>query len=231
MIKKYLFVFSLLALVSANLRAGGPWLVYKGGSKKEGGYLLINLGYDNGPQFSSTEAEDAEDTSLQYEFDSVLKKTKIFKISWDGDDEDPASTSNAWHRTSWGRQGNNFILLYSQYEVVGSAGTADHGVGFATGTCVTWPNRGRQIGIEGRYPSSLNYQLMRLDGDWEGAALGTGSRQVKPSKFMVNLDVGLTKALNDARNTLDTNAEAMDWIMNYLVTTQGFLRGTDENRN
>lgn len=227
---KLILCFLLLPVFGfSTLHAGGPWLVYQGGTKNDGGFLLINLGYDSGPQYSSTENDDDEDANLRYRYNKTTKKTEVWKITYDGDNANPGSIKNAWHRTSWGRQGNTFAVLYSQFEVLEANGVADHGVGFATGSCVLWPNRSGDIGINGRYPSTLNYQLLRLDGYWEGSALGSGSRQIKPTNVRATLDVPLTRALN-LQAGLDDNAEAKDFILTWLVANRGWIRATDENR-
>ena len=207
----------LLLLTSGSLQAGGPWLVYTAGSKTAGGYVLLNLGYDSGPQYASKESDSDEDTSLVYAYNRNSKKIEISKVTYDGDNTGP-SLKNAWHRSSWGRSGNTFIVLTSQYEVVEANGVCDHGVGFATGTCVQWPNKRGDIGVDGKYPLKLNAQLYRLDGYWEGSALGTGSRQVKQNKGVLTLDVRLTTEVNKQKALLASNADAKDWIINYLVS-------------
>lgn len=229
--KFFLLIMAMLGgLPLFASHAGGPWLVYQWGSKTEGGYNLINLGYDNGPQFSSSEADADEDGNLRYRYNKDTKKTEIWLLTYDGDDDNAGSLKNDWHRTSWGREGKTFILLYSQYEVVGVTGVADHGVGFFTGSCVLWPNRGKDIGVPGEFPMTLTGQLRRLDGGWVGAALGSGDRQVKSSSGKMSLETNLTKALNDARAGLTTNLEAKNWVIDHLVSTRGFEQTPDEIR-
>lgn len=143
-------IFPLLASPLATL-AGGPWLVYTATISGEGSILPLNVGYDAGPQFAFTEADPDEELNLAYN----PRTKRIWWKSYDGDNTSDSSTQNAWHRLSWGRQGNTFGLLYSQYEVIEASGVADHGVFFGTGTCVPWPNRGRSIGISGRFPQTI----------------------------------------------------------------------------
>ncbi|NBV97084.1 MAG: hypothetical protein EBT30_05985 [Verrucomicrobia bacterium] len=212
---KYAFAcITSLFFLFQPLHAGGPWLVYKAVIDGQGSIFPLNLAYDNGPQFAFTEQDSDEEVNLKY-------NTKTKKI-WN-------SIQNQWHRLSWGRQGNTFGLLYSQYEVVGAEGTADHGVYFATGTCVAWPNKGKSIGVTGKYPQTLKFQMLRLDGGWNGSALGTGSRQLKQWNLIGTLDIALTKALNDARGTLSTNLDAKNWIINYFVTTLRYTQTADVN--
>jgi hypothetical protein len=214
-----------LILFLHPLHAGGPWLVYKAVINGEGGILPLNLAYDNGPQFAFTEQDPDEEVNLSYH-----PKTKtIWKQMYDGDNTSSGSTQNQWHRLSWGRQGNTFALLYSQYEVVGAEGTADHGVYIATGTCVAWPNKGKSIGVTGKYPQTLKMQMLRLDGGWNGSALNNGSRQLEQWNSTITLDIALTKALNDARGTLLTNLDAKNWIINYFITTLGYTQTADRN--
>ena len=214
-----------LILSLQSLYAGGPWLIYKAVIDGEGGIIPINLAYDNGPQFAFTEQDPDEEVNLTYN----PKTKKIWKKMYDGDNTSDSTTQNLWHRLSWGRDGNKFGLLYSQYEVVGSSGTADHGVFFATGTCVDWPNKGKSIGVTGKYPQTLKFQILRLDGGWNGSALGTGSRQLTQLNLIGTLDIALTKALNDARGTLSTNLDAKTWIINYFVRTLGYTQTPDVN--
>ena len=203
---------------------GGPWLVYKAVIDGQGSIFPLNLGYDGGPQFAFTEEDPDEEVNINYN-----PKTKtIWTEMYDGDNTSN-STQNWWHRLSWGRQGNTFGLLYSQYEVVGAEGTADHGVYFATGTCVAWPNKGKSIGVTGKYPQTLKFQILRLDGGWNGSALGSGSRLLKQGSWTATLDIALTKALNDARGTLATNLDAKNWIINYFVTTLRYTQTADVN--
>ena len=216
-----------LILFLQPLHAGGPWLVYKAVINGEGGILPLNLAYDNGPQFAFTEQDPDEEVNLSYH-----PKTKtIWKQMYDGDNTSSGSTQNQWHRLSWGRQGNTFALLYSQYEVVGAEGTADHGVYIATGTCVAWPNKGKSIGVTGKYPQTLKMQMLRLDGGWNGSALNNGSRQLEQWNSTITLDIALTKALNDARGTLLTNLDAKNWIINYFITTLGYTQTADRNED
>ena len=112
---------------------------------------------------------------------------------------------------------------------MGAEGTADHGVFFATGTCVAWPNRGKSIGVTGKYPQTLKFQMLRLDGGWNGSALGTASRQLDQRNWIGTLDIALTKALNDARGTLSTNLDAKNWIINYFVRTLRYTQAPDVN--
>jgi hypothetical protein len=205
---------------------GGPWLVYKAVIDGQGSIFPLNLAYDDGPQFAFTEEDPDEEVNINYN----PKRKTIWTEMYDGDNTSD-STQNWWHRLSWGRQGNTFGLLYSQYEVVGAEGTADHGVYIATGTCVTWPNKGKSIGVTGKYPQTLKFQMLRLDGGWNGSALGTGSRQLKQWNFIGTLDIALTKALNDARGTLSTNLDAKNWIINYFVTTLRYTRTADVNED
>jgi len=214
-----------LILSFQPLHAGGPWLIYKAVIDGEGGIIPLNLAYDNGPQFAFTEQDPDEEVNLTYN----PKTKKIWKKMYDGDNTSDSTTQNLWHRLSWGRDGNKFGLLYSQYEVMGAEGTADHGVFFATGTCVAWPNRGKSIGVTGKYPQTLKFQMLRLDGGWNGSALGTGSRQLKQWNLIGTLDIALTKALNDARGTLSTNLDAKNWIINYFLTTLGYTPAPDVN--
>jgi hypothetical protein len=214
-----------LILFLQPLHAGGPWLVFKTVIDGEGAIFPLNLAYDNGPQFAFTEQDPDEEVNLTYN-----PKTKtIWKQMYDGDNTSSGSTQNQWHRLSWGRQGNTFGLLYSQYEVVGGEGTADHGVYFATGTCVTWPNKGKSIGVTGKYPQTLKFQILRLDGAWNGSALGTGSRLLKQGSWTATLDIALTKALNDVRGTLLTNLDAKNWIINYFISPLGYTQAPDVN--
>ena len=220
-------LIAALILSLQPLHAGGPWLVYKTVIGGEGGILPLNLAYDNGPQFASTEQDPDEQVFIDY---NPRNKT-IWKKTYDGDNTSSFSTQNEWHRLSWGRQGNKFGLLYSQYEVMGAEGTADHGVFFATGTCVAWPNRGKSIGVTGKYPQTLKFQMLRLDGGWNGSALGTGSRQLKQWSWTGTLDIALTKALNDASGSLSTNLDAKNWIINYFVTQLGYAQAADVNED
>jgi hypothetical protein len=214
-----------LILSLQPLHAGGPWLVYKAVIDGQGSIFPLNLAYDGGPQFAFTEEDSDEEVNLKYN----PKTKKIWKLMYDGDNTSSDSIQNQWHRLSWGRQGNTFGLLYSQYEVVGAEGTADHGVYFATGTCVAWPNKGKSIGVTGKYPQTLKFQMLRLDGGWNGSALGTGSRLLKQGSWTATLDIALTKALNDASGSLSTNLEAKNWIINYFVTTLRYTQTADRN--
>jgi hypothetical protein len=216
-----------LILSFQPLHAGGPWLIYKAVIDGEGGIIPLNLAYDNGPQFAFTEQDPDEEVNLTYN----PKTKKIWKKMYDGDNTSDSTTQNLWHRLSWGRDGNKFGLLYSQYEVMGPEGTADHGVFFATGTCVAWPNRGKSIGVTGKYPQTLKFQMLRLDGGWNGSALGTGSRQLKQWNWTGTLDITLTKALNDASGSLSTNLDAKNWIINYFVTQLGYAQTADVNED
>jgi hypothetical protein len=208
-----------------HLHAGGPWLVLKAVINGEGGILPLNLAYDNGPQFAFTEQDPDEEVQVSYN----PKNKTIWKHTYDGDNTSNSSTQNRWHRLSWGREGNTFGLLYSQYEVVGSSGTADHGVFFATGPCVSWPNGKTDIGVTGKYPKTLKFQMLRLDGVWQGSALGNGSRILEQRSWTATLDTTLTKALNGARGSLATNLDAKNWIISYFVNTLGYTLATDVN--
>jgi hypothetical protein len=208
-----------------SLHAGGPWLVYNFKAEGVNHLLVLNLGYDNGPQFAFKESDPDEEVSLEY---SSPSKT-IWKQTYDGDNTSGSSTQNQWHRLSWGRQANTFGLLYSQYEVVGSSGTADHGVFFGTGSCVSWPNKGTDIGVTGKYPKQIKIQMLRLDGGWTGVPLNDGSRQLNLGSFAANLDTALTKALNNVRASLSTNLTAKNWIINYFITTLGYTQTADRN--
>ena len=220
-------LIAALILSLQPLHAGGPWLIYKAVIDGQASIFPLNLAYDNGPQFAFTEQDSDEEVNLTYN----PKTKKIWKKMYDGDNTSSSSTQNQWHRLSWGRQGNKFGLLYSQYEVMGAEGTADHGVFFATGTCVAWPNRGKSIGVTGKYPQTLKFQMLRLDGGWNGSALGTGSRQLKQWNWTGTLDIALTKALNDASGSLSTNLDAKNWIINYFVTQLGYAQAADVNED
>lgn len=246
--------------------SGGPWLVYQyvGPSEEgplflEGTLFILNLGYvqdsDKAPQFAFTEADPDEDLWLNLKITlKIDKKTKkrtvvkkeIFKQTWDGDNTSVLNNHNQWHRLSWGREGNTFALLYSQYEVLEDNGVADHGVFFGSGTCLTWPNtvgkgnkkRIRGIGIEGKYPETISISMMRLDGGWEipsGTLPGYGSRQVKLGTFNATLDIGTTLALNQnwadptTKESVDTNAEAKEWVYTYYDTVLGYDPLPDQN--
>lgn len=215
-----------LILSLQPLHAGGPWLIYKAVIDGQGSIFPLNLAYDNGPQFAFTEQDPDEEVNLTYN----PKTKKIWKKMYDGDNTSSSSTQNQWHRLSWGRQGNKFGLLYSQYEVMGAEGTADHGVYIATGTCVAWPNKGKSIGVTGKYPQTLKFQMLRLDSGWRsGTPLTTGSRNLEQWSWIGTLDIALTKALNDARGTLSTNLDAKIWIINYFVTQLGYAQAADVN--
>ncbi|NBT24076.1 hypothetical protein EBT11_05455 [bacterium] len=195
---KYAFAcITSLFFLFQPLHAGGPWLVYKAVIDGQGSIFPLNLAYDNGPQFAFTEQDSDEEVNLKYN----TKTKKIWKLMYDGDNTSSGSIQNQWHRLSWGRQGNTFGLLYSQYEVVGAEGT----------------------------PQTLKFQMLRLDGGWNGSALGTGSRQLKQWNLIGTLDIALTKALNDARGTLSTNLDAKNWIINYFVTTLRYTQTADVN--
>jgi len=223
---KYAFALLTTFIFSLHpLRAGGPWLVYKAVIGGEASILPLNLAYDNGPQFAFTEQDADEEVNLTYN----PRTRKIWKKSYDGNNTSNSSTQNQWHRLSWGRDGNSFGLLYSQYEVIGSAGTADHGVFFATGPCVSWSSQGTDIGVTGKYPKTLKFQMLRLDSGWQGSALGTGSRQLTQWSWTGNLDTTLTKAPNAARGSLATNLDAKNWIIQYFVTTLGYTQAEDVN--
>lgn len=218
--KIHSLVFLILAFVSTNLWANGPWLVYTSTISGEGAILPLNLGYQTGPQYALRETDPDEEHNINF---NPRAKT-IWKTIYDGNNNDDASIQNEWHRLSWGRQGKTFGLLYSQYEVLGPDGTQDHGVFFGTGTCVSWPNRGKSIGVTGLYPPTINIRMLRLDGNWVGSALTNGSRQLKQWNFTAKLDVALTKALNDARTTdgITTNLQAKEWIIDYFVERLGY---------
>ena len=220
-------LIAALILSLQPLHAGGPWLIYKAVIDGQASIFPLNLAYDNGPQFASTEQDPDEQVFIDY---NPRNKT-IWKKTYDGDNTSSFSTQNEWHRLSWGRQENKFGLLYSQYEVMGAEGTADHGVFFATGTCVAWPNRGKSIGVTGKYPQTLKFQMLRLDGGWNGSALGTASRQLDQRNWIGTLDIALTKALNDASGSLSTNLDAKNWIINYFVTQLGYAQAADVNED
>lgn len=212
-----------LILSLQHLYAGGPWLVYN--FKAKGGtYHLLVLNLDD-PQYAFKETDSDEQVWLNY----TSSPKRIWKHTHDGDNTSGSSTQSQWHRLSWGREGIKFGLLYSKYEVVGAEGTADHGVFFATGTCVAWPNKGKSIGLTGKYPQNLKIQILRLDGGWSGDRFTTGSRHLEFSSSTGNLDTTLTKALNDARGTLSTNLNAKNWIINYFITTLGYTQTADRN--
>jgi hypothetical protein len=217
-------LFAGLILSLQPLHAGGPWLVYNFKAEGVNHLLVLNLGYDNRPQFAFKESDPDEEVWLEY---SSPSKT-IWKQTYDGDNTS-ASNQNQWHRLSWGRQANTFGLLYSQYEVVGSSGTADHGVFFGTGSCVSWPNKGTDIGVTGKYPKQIKIQMLRLDGGWTGVPLNDGSRQLSLGSFTANLDTALTKALNNVRASLSTNLTAKNWIITYFVTALGYTQTADHN--
>jgi hypothetical protein len=222
-VNKYVYTLIVGFILSLqHLHAGGPWLVYN--FKAEGTYHLLVLNLDD-PQYAFKETDSDEDVWLEYS----SSPKRIWKHTYDGDNTSGISTQNQWHRLSWGREGNKFGLLYSQYEVVGAEGTADHGVFFATGTCVAWPNKGKSIGLTGKYPQTLKFQMLRLDGGWSGDRFTTGSRYLGFSSWTANLDTTLTKALNDARGTLSTNLDAKNWIINYFVTTLRYTQTADVN--
>lgn len=217
------FAFAL-AFFPSLIQAGGPWLVYKYIAGQQGSILVLNLGYDSGPQFAFKETDPDEEVWLEFN----PKSKSIWKHTYDGDNTS-VSTQNQWHRLSWGREGNTFALLYSQYEVVVASNVADHGVFFGTGSCVTWPNKGRDIGVSGKYPNSISISMLRLDGGWSGSALGSGSRQVEQGKFTATLDVPLTKALNAASAGLASNLAAKNWVIDYFVNTLGYAQAADVN--
>ena len=171
------------------LHAGGPWLVYKAVIDGQGSIFPLNLAYDGGPQFAFTEEDSDEEVNLTYN----PKTKKIWKLMYDGDNTSSGSIQNQWHRLSWGRQGNTFGLLYSQYEVIGAEGTADHGVFFATGTCVAWPNKGKRFGVTGKYPQPLKFQMLRLDGGWVGSPFNNGSRYLDRRNWLGTLDIALPR--------------------------------------
>jgi len=230
-VKTSLFILGSLAFLQPLVtQAGGPWLVYQWGSKTEGGLSFVNLGYDSGPQFTASEADDDEDTSLRFKLNPSTKKTEVWLLTYDGDDDNPGIQKNQWHRTSWGREGKNFILLNSQYEVVGVSGVSDHGVGFMSGKCVSWPNKGKSIGISGDYPLALIGEFRRIDGNWVGTPLGSGRRQVKSYSGKMTLDIALTKALNDARAGIATTLDAKNWAIAYLVSNRGFEQVPNEDQ-
>lgn len=213
----------VLVLGSSRLQAGGPWLIYTSTIEGEGIILPLNLGYETGPQYAFRESDPDEEHNLK-----INPKAKtIWKQIYDGNNNDDSSIQNQWHRLSWGRQGKTFALLYSQYEVLGPAGTQDHGVFLGTGSCVAWPNRGKSIGVTGLYPPTINIRMLRLDGGWSGSALNNGSRQLTQWSFVIKLDVLLTKALNDARAGISTNLEAKNWIIDYFVKTLGYTKLDD----
>lgn len=226
--KKFIFGFTLaLASMPSLIQAGGPWLVYKSTYDGVNTLLVLNLGYDAGPEFAFTETDPDEETWL--EFNPSPKNKKIWKHIYDGNDDSDSSMQNQWHRLSWGRKGNTFGLIYSQYEVVGSSGTTDHGVFFGTGSCVPWPNGKNSIGITGLYPKTLKFQTLRLGGSWQGNALGNGSRTLEQASWTGTLDVALTKALNGVKDSLNTNLDAKNWIISYFVNTLGYTQTADQN--
>ena len=205
--------------------AGGPWLVYSATIDGEGSILPINLGYETGPQYAFRESDPDEEHNLKLN----PKAKTIWKEIYDGNNNDDSSLQNQWHRLSWGRQGRIFALLYSQYEFLGPDGTQDHGVFFGTGNCVSWPNRGKSIGITGQYPPTINIRMLRLDGGWRGSPLGSGSRQVKQWNWVAKLEIALTKGLNDARAGISTNLDAKNWLINYYVQNLGYRKLSDVN--
>jgi len=214
--KLFLFVFSWMAIVSANLWANGPWLIY---STKEAGtersLLLLNLEH---PQYSFTETEADNDTWIHY---NPKTKTVFRKIYYDNDNE--------IHRLSWGRNGRTFYLAYSQYNPLNSDNVGDHGVLLGTGSVVSWPNKGKSLGVSGQFPISLKFTLLRIDAGWTGDYLTTGSRR---GSFFANwvgtLEVALTKALNDARTGLTTNQDAKEFIIDYFTNpARGYTQTAD----
>jgi len=216
-----------LILSLQPLHAGGPWMVYSFKAEGVSHLLALNLGYADGRQFAFKESDPDEEVWLEY----TSSPKRIWKHSYDGDNTSGSTTQNQWHRLSWGREGNTFGLLYSQYEVVGSEGTADHGVFFGTGSCVSWPNNGKSIGLTGKYPQTLKIQMLRLDGGWRGDPLNNGSRYLGLSSWTASLDTTLTKAVNDARGSLSTNLDAKNWIINYFVTTLAYTQAPDVNED
>jgi hypothetical protein len=203
----------VLGLTLPSLRAGGPWLVY---STKEAGtersLLLINLGE---PQYSFTEAEGDNDTWIHYN----PKSKTVFRKIW-------SDNINDWHRLSWARSANTFFVAYSQYGPVDGNGVSDHGVFFGTGSLVSWPNKGKNIGISGRYAATLKFSILRIDAGWTGDRLGTGTRAPWMANWVGTLEVPLTKALNDVRAGLATNQAAKDWVIDYFVGL-GYTQNAD----
>ena len=201
------FLCIILSLFSPLAQAGGPWLAYDFTMNgKSGGVWLLNLAYDNGPQFTFSENDPDQHSSI-----STDPKAKTI---W----RTISTVQDSWNRMSWGRQGNTFGVLYSQYEVIPSWGTADSGLFFGTGSCVSWPNRGKSIGITGLYPKTINCQHLRIDGGWQGGSpLNNGSRYVRQYTFKLGLLQELTAALNAARESLATNQDAKEWTLNYYV--------------
>lgn len=211
--KIILGVVAVLFLGFSKLHAGGPWLVF---SAKESGtersLLLLNL---EDSQYSFKETDTDDDTWIHY---NPKTKTVFRKIYLGG---------NEWHRLSWARSGKTFFVMYSQYENL-TDGVSDHGVFLGTGSMVSWPNRNRNIGITGSFPASLRFTYMQIGGGWNGNQLTTGTRFASLSTFQANLEVALTKALNDARADLATNEDAKQWVIEYFTdSARGYTQTAD----
>jgi len=213
--KVILLGISLLSLLSTSLWAGGPWLVF---STKESGtgrsLLLLNL---EKAQYAFTEDEADNDTWIHF---NPKTKTVFRKIY--------ANNNNEVHRLSWGRNTKTFFVAYSQYDPLNSDEVSDHGVALGTGSLVSWPNRGRSIGITGRYPATLKFSMLRIDAGWSGDRLSTGTRAPWTANWVGTLEVAFTKALNDARSELATNQDAKDWLFDYFVSL-GYTQTADVN--
>jgi hypothetical protein len=197
-------VFILLAFVSANLWAGGPWLVY---STKESGteksLLLINL---EQAQYAFTENDSDNDTWIHYNPKTKVVFRKIY-----------ADNNNDVHRLSWGRSQKTFFVAYSQYGPLNSDGISDLGVWVGTGSLVSWPNRGKSIGITGKYPSTLKFTTLRIDAGWSGDRLNNGTRGAYLANWTGTLETTLTAALNAAAEDLVSNQDAKNWIIVYFT--------------
>jgi len=205
-----------MAFASANLWAGGPWLIY---STKEVGsersLLLVNL---EDEQYSFTESDSDNDTWIHFNTKTKTIWRKIYE-----------NNLNEWHRMSWGRNGKTFYIVYSQYEYTDESRTCDHGVFFGTGTAVSWPNRARSIGVSGQFPAMIKFNLVRIDGGWTGDRLNGGSRSGAFQEAWAGaLEVPLTKALNDARAGLATNEDAKEFIIDYFTDpARGYTQTAD----
>lgn len=212
--KVILLGISLLSLLSTSLWAGGPWLIY---STKEAGpersLLFINL---EDQQYAFNETEDDEDTWIHYNPSTKKVFRKIYLIR------------NEWHRLTWARSGKSFFVIYSQFENRTGNGVSDHGSALGTGSMVSWPNRGRSIGINGSFPASLNFTYLQIGGGWSGDRLTTGTRVASMIRWIGTLEIALTKALNDARADLATNQEAKDFIIDYFTApARGYTQTAD----
>jgi len=211
--KLFFFVFSWMAFASANLWAGGPWLIY---STKEAGtersLLFLNLGE---PQYAFTENDTDEDRWIHF---NPGTKTVFNKVYLGG---------NEWHRLTWARSGKNFFVTYSQYENL-AGDVSDHGVIIGSGTMVSWPNRNRNIGISGSFAPSLKFTYLQIGGGWNGDRQTTGTRTASLLNWTGTLEVALTKALNDARAGLATNEDAKEFIIDYFTNpARGYTQTAD----